>query len=130
MFVAILRRNIWFQLILNLIQQFRSEHYPCIVDLITGDIVPRFLEKRLSVGACALLSHSSSNQPPSNPSTADCNESALKEFALSPPEQRQYPLMKRLTARTEHWDDRHCGHYQKYFLYLPPITAGGSCGSP
>lgn len=30
--------------------------------------------------------------------------------------------MKRLTARTEHWDDRHCGHYQKYFLYLSAIT--------
>lgn len=47
-----------------------------------------------------------------------------------PPEQRQYPLMKRLTARTEHWDDRHCDHYQKYFLYLSPITVGGFCGSP
>jgi len=97
------------------------------VDLISGDIAPLISRETIvRKRVCYFLAHPLTYRHESPAWQAA--GSALKKFA--PSEQRQYPLMKRLTARTERRDDRHCGHYQKYFLYLSPITGEGFCGSP
>jgi len=97
------------------------------VDLISGDIAPLISRETIvRKRVCYFLVHPLTCRHESP--AWQVAGSALKKFA--PSEQRQYPLMKRLTARTERRDDRHCGHYQKYFLYLSPITGEGFCGSP
>lgn len=112
---AIILRNLWFQSIFDLIWHFRSEYYPHIEDLIIVDVTSEISRAMIveEEGYFLALTH--------RRQTASCNRFNLKKFTPFPSEQRQYPLMKRLTARTEHWDDR-CDHYQKYFLYLSSIT--------